>query len=61
MFKKRVKPIYEEFTELKFFLANVLNQKLIENIIKEIKLMILHAAAYKHVLIGIKYFSRIIK
>ena len=44
------KPIYEEFTELKFFLGNVLNQKLIENIIKENKInLILHAAAYKHV------------
>ena len=40
------KPIYEEFTELKFFLGNVLNQKLIENIIKENKInLILHAAA----------------
>tara|TARA_B100000161_G_scaffold27033_1_gene15907 strand:+ start:84 stop:1964 length:1881 start_codon:yes stop_codon:yes gene_type:complete len=44
------KQIYEEFTELKFFLGNVLNQKLIENIIKENKInLILHAAAYKHV------------
>ena len=44
------KQIYEEFTELKFFLGNVLDQKLIENIIKENKInLILHAAAYKHV------------
>ena len=48
--KNEFQPIYEEFVELKFVLGNVLNQKLIENIIKENQLnLILHAAAYKHV------------